>query len=62
VNKFVLAGQLVLALISILPGLKDKFQKAMEEYGGCFSEKGILTSLVGPFILGMGMTLSGAVS
>ncbi|ELT97896.1 hypothetical protein CAPTEDRAFT_219820 [Capitella teleta] len=54
------SGQVVLALMSIFPGIKDKMLKAMEEYGGCFSEKGLLTSILGPFILGMGMTLSGA--
>jgi hypothetical protein len=52
----------MISLASVIPWCKDKFQKAMDAFGGCFEEKGILTSIVGPFILGMGMTLSGAVS
>ena len=32
------------------------------EYVACFNQKGILTSAVGAFVLGVGMTLSGAVS
>lgn len=48
--------------MSVLPGVKQKIDKAMAEFGGCFAEKGLLTSILGPFILGMGMTLSGAVS
>ena len=55
-------GQIVLALMSVIPWCKDKFQKAMDSFSACFSEKGVFTSIAGPFILGMGMTVSGAVS
>ena len=55
-------GQVVIALLSVIPMCKLKVKKAMEAFGSCLEDKGILTSLLGPFILGMGMTLSGAVS
>ena len=59
---FVCIGQLCLVLMSVLPWTKVIWQEAMDGYHGGFTEKGILTSMLGPFILGAGMTLSGAVS
>lgn len=57
-----LTGQLFLAIISIIPATKNAFDEAVQNFAGCFCNKGILTSAVGPFILGCGMTVSGAVS
>ncbi|KAK2167553.1 hypothetical protein LSH36_26g03010 [Paralvinella palmiformis] len=54
------SGQVVIALLSVLPWCKTKFEKAMDNFACCLGDKGILTSLLGPFILGMGMTLSGS--
>ncbi|XP_060561777.1 thiosulfate transporter TsuA-like isoform X2 [Ruditapes philippinarum] len=56
----VCAGQIVFCFLSVLPATKKLFKEAIEEYVTCFSSKGILTSGVGAFILGCGMTLSGA--
>ncbi|KAL5019918.1 hypothetical protein ScPMuIL_002810 [Solemya velum] len=55
----VAAGQLCLALLSVLPWAKGRFQTASEEYAKCFSDKSILTSAIGAFVLGCGMTLAG---
>ena len=58
----VIAGQLVMVIASIAPGLKDNFERAMSTYASTFCVKGVLTSTLGPFLLGAGMTISGAVS
>ncbi|KAL3885197.1 hypothetical protein ACJMK2_025288 [Sinanodonta woodiana] len=47
-------------LLSVIPATKSYFIAVSEEFVSCFKEKGILTSLMGPFVLGIGMTLSGA--
>ncbi|XP_053387465.1 UPF0394 inner membrane protein YeeE-like isoform X2 [Mercenaria mercenaria] len=56
----VCSGQIVFSVLSVLPATKEIFQEAVIEYVACFNSKGILTSAVGAFILGCGMTLSGA--
>ena len=58
----VITGQACLALLSLIPATKDKFDKASQEFMACFNNRGILSSLLGAFMLGVGMTLSGAVS
>lgn len=60
-TPFVPAGQLSLALLSVLPVTRRRFQDAVEAYAGSFSGKGIFSSSFGPFLLGIGMTLAGAV-
>lgn len=50
------------SILSMLPFTKELFKQAVLEYVACFSQKGILTSAIGAFTLGVGMTLSGAVS
>lgn len=56
----VCSGQIVFSVLSVLPQTKQVFQDAVLEYVACFSSKGILTSALGAFTLGCGMTLSGA--
>ncbi|XP_078329397.1 thiosulfate transporter TsuA-like isoform X2 [Crassostrea virginica] len=56
----VATGQACLALLSLIPATKDKFDKASQEFMACFNNRGILSSLLGAFMLGVGMTLSGA--
>ncbi|XP_067653437.1 thiosulfate transporter TsuA-like [Haliotis asinina] len=56
----VASGQLFLAILSVVPVTKYRFELASSEFVQCFVDKGLLTSSVGPFILGAGMTLSGA--
>ena len=52
-----------MAVLSLLPKFKSQFHESLEAFGACFAEKkGLLTSTLGPFMLGSGMTLSGAVS
>lgn len=53
-------GQLVFCILSVIPKTKEYFQAAVKAYVGCFSDKGIITSGLGTFILGIGMTLAGA--
>jgi len=53
-------GQLVLAIISIIPATKSKFDEGVQNFSGCFGDKGLLTSTLGPLALGSGMTVSGA--
>lgn len=50
------------SLLSVIPLTKTLFEEAVLEYIACFSHKGIFTSAIGAFALGVGMTLSGAVS
>ena len=49
-------------VLSVIPKTKEYFQSAVRAYAGCFSDKGIVTSILGAFMLGAGMTLAGAVS
>ncbi|XP_071098714.1 thiosulfate transporter TsuA-like [Haliotis cracherodii] len=56
----VASGQLFLAILSVVPHTKYRFEQASSEFVQCFADKGLLTSSVGPLILGAGMTLGGA--
>lgn len=56
----VASGQICLSILSLLPWTKSKFTKAFDAYTESFDEKGVLTSAIGAFALGSGMTLSGA--
>lgn len=56
----VATGQLGLVVLSVLPPTKEKFNRALKAYLGCFFEKSLLTSAIGAFVLGAGMTISGA--
>ncbi|XP_052785406.1 UPF0394 inner membrane protein YeeE-like isoform X3 [Mya arenaria] len=56
----VCTGQIIFSVISVLPATKKLFEEAVLEYIACFTHKGIVTSAIGAFVLGCGMTLSGA--
>ncbi|ESO93124.1 hypothetical protein LOTGIDRAFT_162150 [Lottia gigantea] len=56
----VATGQVCLNLLSVCSRTSEKFKKASEQFFKTVSEKGLLTSTLGPFILGIGMTLSGS--
>lgn len=51
-----------MALLSLIPATKDSFDRASQEFVSCFNERGIFSSALGAFLLGVGMSLSGAVS
>ena len=50
-----------MSFLSLLPATRDRFDRSMLAFTCGFEQKGILTSALGPFILGCGMTLAGAV-
>ncbi|XP_062613538.1 thiosulfate transporter TsuA-like isoform X1 [Saccostrea cucullata] len=56
----VVTGQLCMAILSIVPATKQKFEEASKDFVSCFTDKGFLSSAVGPFLLGIGMSLCGA--
>ena len=51
-----------MAVLSLVPWTKERFQKSVAAFTCGFDAKGLLTTTIGPFILGAGMTLAGAVS
>lgn len=51
-----------MAILSLLPATKDRFHSASQEFVSCFDDRGIFSSALGAFLLGVGMSLSGAVS
>lgn len=51
-------GSLSLALLSVLA--KTSFDRAYTTYVGCLMKKGVVGTLIGGFLLGAGMTVSGA--
>lgn len=53
-------GQVCMAILSLLPATKDRFQSASQEFVSCFDDRGIFSSALGAFLLGVGMSLSGA--
>lgn len=58
----VCTGQVCMALLSLIPATKDSFHRASQEFVSCFNDRGIFSSALGAFLLGVGMSLSGAVS
>ncbi|XP_013406129.1 uncharacterized protein LOC106170705 [Lingula anatina] len=56
----VATGQICLGIFYLIPQLKERFHKTMTAYTDVFATKGVLTSILGAFTLGVGMTLSGA--
>ncbi|XP_060066042.1 UPF0394 inner membrane protein YeeE-like [Ylistrum balloti] len=54
------AGQLCFVVLTAIPKTRPYMDNAMRDFICCFSEKGILTSILGPFILGIGMTMAGS--
>ncbi|XP_076442413.1 uncharacterized protein LOC143281215 [Babylonia areolata] len=50
----------VFSSLSMLPATHQHFARAMREFTSGFGNKGVVSSLVGGSILGIGMTLSGA--
>ena len=51
-----------MSLMSVLPSTRRLFTDTLERFKCALSNSGLLTSILGPFILGIGMTLSGSVS
>ncbi len=51
-----------MVLLSVMPGASERFRRAKDGYACVLGVKGVLTSTVGPFMLGAGMTLAGSVS
>lgn len=53
-------GQFCFAIMSAIPKTRPYLDDAFHDFTGCFQNKGILTSCLGPFILGIGMTMAGS--
>lgn len=51
-----------MSILSLIPATKGKFEDASKEFISCFTDKGILSSALGAFVLGSGMSLCGGVS
>ena len=49
-------------MLSLLPNTKDTFNKAAQMFVRSFREKGFVVSVIGPVMLGIGITLAGSVS
>ena len=49
-------------MLSLLPNTKDTFNKAAQMFVRSFREKGFVVSVIGPMMLGIGITLAGSVS
>ncbi|KAK2177718.1 hypothetical protein NP493_583g02032 [Ridgeia piscesae] len=54
------SGQIIMSLCSVVPATERVFKDAVDGFKCCLVDKGLFTSTVGPFILGVGMTLSGS--
>ncbi|XP_048750778.1 UPF0394 inner membrane protein YeeE-like isoform X2 [Ostrea edulis] len=52
-------GQISMSILSLIPATKGKFEDASKEFISCFTDKGILSSALGAFVLGSGMSLCG---
>lgn len=61
-KNFSTIGQLCLITLSLIPWTKEKFENSLKAYYCGFEKKSIITSAIGAFVLGSGMTLCGAVS
>ncbi|XP_071487501.1 thiosulfate transporter TsuA-like [Diadema antillarum] len=51
---------LCLALLSVIPATRHKFEAARTAYVSCLTQKGVITVIIGGAILGAGMAISGS--
>ncbi|KAK7108480.1 thiosulfate transporter TsuA-like [Littorina saxatilis] len=51
---------LSISILSLIPLTREKYRHASDEFVTCVASKGVVTSCLGPCLLGVGMTLSGA--
>ncbi|OWF53305.1 hypothetical protein KP79_PYT00469 [Mizuhopecten yessoensis] len=56
----VASGQLCFVVLAAIPKTRPYFDDAIHDFISCLREKGILTSILGPIILGIGMTMAGS--
>lgn len=59
---FLFEGMFGLSVLAMLPASHFKFQKVCVYFYSNISDKGIIASVLGGWMLGVGMTVSGAVS
>lgn len=55
-------GQITLSILSIIPRTKRYFEDSCDQFVACFAYKGVLSTILGSFTFGVGMSLCGAVS
>ncbi|XP_022303364.2 thiosulfate transporter TsuA-like [Crassostrea virginica] len=56
----VATGQIALSIISVIPKTRHYFDRSCENFVACFNQKGLLSTIVGSFTFGVGMSLCGA--
>lgn len=59
---FYTTGQITLSILSIIPRTKHYFDESCDQFVACFAYKGVLSTILGSFTFGVGMSLCGAVS
>ena len=59
---FFVPGQLCFLILSYIPQTKPHITAARKTYIKSFTHKGVISTLLGAFILGSGMAVGGAVS
>lgn len=59
---FYTTGQITLSILSIIPRTKHYFEESCDHFVACFAYKGVLSTILGSFTFGVGMSLCGAVS
>lgn len=59
---FITTAQIALSILSIIPRTKLYFEKSCDNFVACFEQKGVLSTVLGSFTFGVGMSLCGAVS
>lgn len=56
----VATGQITLSILSIIPRTKHYFEESCDHFVACFAYKGVLSTILGSFTFGVGMSLCGA--
>lgn len=56
----VATGQITLSILSIIPRTKHYFDESCDHFVACFAYKGVLSTILGSFTFGVGMSLCGA--
>lgn len=56
----VATAQIALSILSIIPRTKRYFEKSCDNFVACFAQKGVLSTILGSFTFGVGMSLCGA--
>lgn len=56
----VATGQITLSILSIIPRTKHYFDESCDQFVACFAQKGVLSTILGSFTFGVGMSLCGA--